>query len=223
MTPTRTQPFQPAAQPLRLLLAGLLIAGAAGCDDDPDATPDTGAPDAASMDMSGADMAEVDMAEVDMGQDMAEADMEPPACQTPTEGEPIAATAGEWSWIPVDGMRCANGDPTGIAVNLAPGGADRVLIYLLGGGGCWDAASCYELGLANHITDGFDAEKFAATSLEPFPYLDRERADNPFDDYHLVFVPYCTGALHAGDEFFCNLACIKSRKTIFRQRGYRIS
>ncbi|HEX4445881.1 MAG TPA: pectin acetylesterase-family hydrolase [Polyangiaceae bacterium] len=55
---------------------------------------------------------------------------------------------GAWHWYDsttspaVTGMTCLDGSPTGFAVNVPPGGGNnRLLVYLEGGGGCWDSAT----------------------------------------------------------------------------------
>jgi hypothetical protein len=113
-------------------------------------------------------------------------------------GEPIAAPFGVWTWVDFPDAFCANGEATGIGVNLAAPGAPA-LIFLMGGGGCWDEESCYVDQLAANIESGFDAQSFQAlaASLGAGPF-DRSSGENPFKDAHHVVVPYCTGDVHAG-------------------------
>ncbi|WP_243338003.1 pectinacetylesterase family protein [Anaeromyxobacter soli] len=103
----------------------------------------------------------------------------------------------EWRWIDLPGTSCSDGSPTGIAVNRGDG--DDLLVFLDGGGACWDALTCFTLGLAK--PGPFAAPEFAARSADvPGTILDRSAPGNPFARYTLVFVPYCTGDVHAGDE-----------------------
>jgi hypothetical protein len=112
---------------------------------------------------------------------------------------PIEAPARTWTWVPIDGMRCANGQPTGIGVNLAPG-ARRMMIYLFGGGACWDAQSCYQDDTAAFIEAGFTAADFPGNQLDQLWFLNRAAPENLFADHHLVMVPYCTGDIHGGNR-----------------------
>jgi hypothetical protein len=81
-----------------------------------------------------------------------------------------------------------------------PGPGDALVLFLNGGGACWDASTCFVLKLAG---DGgpygaaqFQAElPHAAGSI-----LDRTVPGSPFADATLVFVPYCTGDVHWGDS-----------------------
>ena len=118
-------------------------------------------------------------------------------------GQPVAAPELTWVWVEIPGMACGDGSPTGIALNLAPG-SDRLLIYLEGGGACFDYASCAGLDQNHHAKDldGFGIEKMSsaiASSYGTGSIFDRAAPTNPFKDSSFAIVPYCTGDLHAGD------------------------
>lgn len=113
-------------------------------------------------------------------------------------GEPIEAPEGVWTWADVAGSTCNDGTPTGIGVNRGTG--DGLVIFLNGGGACWDALTCLTLGTATVGPFGraqFDAVSAALASGTLF---DRGDVANPIRDYSYVFVPYCTGDLHGGDR-----------------------
>jgi len=123
----------------------------------------------------------------------------------PVPTGPITAPAGTWTWIPFPDAFCANGSGTGIGINLGAAGA-RPLIYLEGGGACWSEDTCYTTPLAANFTTGYSAATFAidsgnkATLALAGGFFDRQAADNPFKDYSYVYVPYCTGDAHAGNN-----------------------
>jgi len=107
-------------------------------------------------------------------------------------------TEGEWKWVPFPDSSCANGTPTGIGVNL--GTSKRLLVFLEGGGACWNALTCYTLQTASFISKPFDEEAFRTRiSSVGGSLLDRGLEDNPFKDDSFVYVPYCTGDVHAGN------------------------
>jgi hypothetical protein len=115
--------------------------------------------------------------------------------------EPISAPEARWTWVPFSDTQCGNGTPAGIGINPAPGGSQQVVLYLNGGGACWDAFTCYVLKSSAHVEDTYsqavlDTEVAFLTSAG---MTDRQDATNPFRGAHFVFVPYCTGDLHAGD------------------------
>jgi hypothetical protein len=128
-----------------------------------------------------------------------EMDGQTPAQQElPPLGEPLTATANTWTWIDFPDSVCDDGTPTGIGVNLSDKSQD-LLIFLMGGGACWDYESCVTSSTSTHGPFGskqFDGTKglFGLGGI-----LDR-KAKSPFAGYNLVFVPYCTGDVHAGDK-----------------------
>lgn len=112
------------------------------------------------------------------------------ACGGNGQDDPGALRQG---WNAVDGMICADGSPTGIGVSL--GSRSRVLVVLSGGGACWDASAC-------QASPGpFGAGEFTTYSaFTAGTILDRTVRGNPFADWTFVFVPYCTGDVHAGGD-----------------------
>jgi hypothetical protein len=116
-------------------------------------------------------------------------------------GEPLSTPAGQWTWVPFSETRCGNGTPAGLGLNPAPGESRQVLIFMAGGGACWDPATCYVLKTAVHVEDTYsqamlDGEVAGFTRIG---LMDRQDATNPFRAAHFVYVPYCTGDLHVGD------------------------
>ena len=113
-----------------------------------------------------------------------------PACD-PATSRPYPAET--WTFAPVEGAVCAMGTPTGIGINpgATPG---RVLVYFKGGGACFSAMDCSASDL-----DGFGEAKLAAQTRGN-RLFDRASTSNPFRDYSYVFIPYCTGDFHSGDN-----------------------
>src|SRR6478752_8591829 len=59
----------------------------------------------------------------------------------PVGGPPaLGTTPKTWQYVPVDGAQCMNGTPTGIGVNLGTSG--DLVIYLEGGGACFNDGTC---------------------------------------------------------------------------------
>jgi hypothetical protein len=107
-----------------------------------------------------------------------------------------------WTWVDVPGMVCGNGSPTGIAINPSTR-SQKLVILVEGGGACWEAANCYGIIVpvtAVHL-DGFNAQTFAGVRAQFFDsnwMFQRTDPTSLFGDATWVFVPYCTGDLHAG-------------------------
>ena len=127
--------------------------------------------------------------------------------------QPIEAEPQTWTWVDFPNSRCGNGEPTGIGVSLNPD-SDRLYIFLEGGGACWNEVTCYGGGgeepIASNISDGYDAYSFEL-DLGMFyrNSFARTDMDNPLRDYNMVYVPYCTGDVHSGD----NIAMHGGRET----------
>ena len=116
-------------------------------------------------------------------------------------GDPLEAPNEVWTWVGFDDAFCANGTTTGIGVNLTDRG-DNALIYMEGGGACWDNFTCYVLQTAANIQSGYGESDFATTSqgLDSAALFDRNNPANPFRDYSYIYIPYCTGDVHAGNN-----------------------
>lgn len=120
----------------------------------------------------------------------------PPGSLTPST--PIPMTANRtWQWVPTPEAHCINDTPTGFGVNINSDAPDKLAVYFEGGGLCFTAETC-ENNTANR--DGYGETQFSEQFLNSSrPYLSRE-ATSPLRDYNMVYLPYCTGDLHAGDN-----------------------
>lgn len=102
-----------------------------------------------------------------------------------------SAQRGEWTEYYFDpslhGAVCLTGEQ--FQVNVRHGSSDEVLLYMQGGGACWDYVTCYVLGTA---TTGANGAVEAGA-------LDIDNPDSPFKDYDIVYVPYCDGSVFTGD------------------------
>jgi hypothetical protein len=105
-------------------------------------------------------------------------------------------TQGQWSWVPVDGDFCRDGSATGIGVN--PGkSTDKLMIFLEGGGACYDETTCALMNPSKFDSSDFTSFAGAEGKLGIF---DRTQTTNPVSDWTFVYVPYCTGDIHAGNN-----------------------
>jgi Pectinacetylesterase len=121
------------------------------------------------------------------------------AGQSPPLGEPFTTPANEtWTWVDVPGTFCANGSPTGVGVNFTNQSTD-VMVFLEGGGACWDGASCYGGQSVSTYLTGYGSNEFATDPQRTLFAVTRD-ASNPFRTMNMVYVPYCTGDVHAGNN-----------------------
>ncbi len=103
-----------------------------------------------------------------------------------------AASKGTWNYVGIPGAKCRDGSATGIGVRLQEG-ATNTMIYLEGGGACFNAATCG----AN--PSSFGAAEFAATAPAlTTGIFNSADASNAVGTWNAIYVPYCTGDVHNG-------------------------
>ena len=111
-------------------------------------------------------------------------------------GAPKTPTlAAGWTKIEPGGDTiCAEGTP--FAYWVHPGTVNRLVVYFEGGGACWNAATCSDPDTYyDHTVDESDNP-----ANHPQGIGDLDNPDNPFKDWFTVFIPYCTGDIHWGDN-----------------------
>ena len=112
-------------------------------------------------------------------------------------GQPITGLQpATWTWVDFPGAKCRDGTATGIGVSLSPNASDKLMIFLEGGGACFNPSTC------GSNPFHFDAATFGAqfVSVESNAGIFvRGDAENAVADWNMVYVPYCTGDVHAGN------------------------
>jgi hypothetical protein len=114
-----------------------------------------------------------------------------PAPDLPPRVEPWIAVEGS------EGTGCSGGDLFRFFVRK--GATDRVLVDFEGGGACWNALTCAVASATmsakaptlEEFEDGLAKGAFSGV-------LDTAQPENPFREWTLVHVPYCTGDIHWG-------------------------
>lgn len=99
-----------------------------------------------------------------------------------------------WGKIPGGpGTSCSTGGPYFFFVR--PGDPQRLLIHFQGGGACWNGVNCdtRQRPTFDPSVDDNDQPKQAGI-------FDVANPQNPFKDFTMVFVSYCTGDAHLGNR-----------------------
>ena len=112
---------------------------------------------------------------------------------SPYDGEPLPpADPGSWNWVDFPEAKCRNGSSTGIGVRY--GTAPGLVIFFEGGGACFNALTCG----VNPASYGMSNFNSWAPGGGQNGIFDISNAANPVADWSYVYVPYCTGDVHAG-------------------------
>ena len=109
--------------------------------------------------------------------------------------EPTDAPVTTPTWETVDAPSdCMCADGSAFHSYLREASPTKVLFYLEGGGACFSGDMCKP-------GSGTYSETISPISkLEDSPGIfDFANPENPFADYSVVYVPYCTGDVHAGN------------------------
>jgi pectinacetylesterase len=88
---------------------------------------------------------------------------------------------------------CSEGTPWAYFVKR--GTVNKLLVYYQGGGACWDYLTCGVFKPYDRTVGPEDDP-----SLQTAGFADESNPENPFRDWNVVFVPYCTGDIHWGDN-----------------------
>src|SRR5678815_969167 len=107
----------------------------------------------------------------------------------PPLGDAITTTTNAWTWVDFPDSSCDDGSATGIGVNQ--GTSSNLIVFLNGGGACWDYLTCFRLNTASHGPFGKTEFDGMANDIAAGTIFDRDDDANPFKDWSYVFVPYC--------------------------------
>jgi hypothetical protein len=119
---------------------------------------------------------------------------------TETAPDPPSAYE-EWLKVEIPGAVCGNNSQYKFFVNYKEGAKD-LLIMLEPGGACWDYDGCSgksDLGAAHPDGIPDDLMNAVGQSANISPLI-RRKDGGPTSDFNLVFLPYCTGDVHTGNN-----------------------
>jgi hypothetical protein len=108
------------------------------------------------------------------------------------------AQCGKWLKVEIPGTVCGDGSQFKFFVNYSNTSNDLVVSFEPGGA-CWDYASCSGAG---GIRGAANPHGIADNHMDTYQYLPlHNRVDsNPVKDWNMVFVSYCTGDIHTGNN-----------------------
>lgn len=106
-----------------------------------------------------------------------------------------------WQLVQVSGAQCGNGDSVNMATYPSQDPTGKLVIYLQSGGACWDETTCNLNGAVYTSTGISNSEvRRDADAADNYGVLNRTSNNNPFKNDDFVYIPYCTGDVHAGSK-----------------------
>ena len=90
--------------------------------------------------------------------------------------------------------RCGFDDDPDYHFFVKRGSVNKLVMYYQGGGACWENVTC-NVPVCKNGADPVSDDPDNATS----GFADLSNPDNPFKDWNIVFVTYCTCDVHFGD------------------------
>ncbi|MCZ6899123.1 MAG: pectin acetylesterase-family hydrolase [Bacteroidetes bacterium] len=102
----------------------------------------------------------------------------------------------EWHWVPKEEMISRIGISSGYGVNFNSN-SSKLLIYLEGGGACFNAVTCFD---NPSKFDQNDFEQGIMGGQGSLGIYNRNSSQNPFSDWNYVYIPYSTGDIHGGNN-----------------------
>ncbi|MET0594763.1 MAG: pectin acetylesterase-family hydrolase [Polyangiaceae bacterium] len=130
---------------------------------------------------------------------------------TPDESAPVPVTrctndhsdtslppCNQWIKVEPPGAICGDGSQYKFFVNLSST-SNNLVVSFEPGGACWDYESC--AGVSG-VRGAANPHGIADDHMSRYQYLNllRRTDVNPAQNYNLVFVPYCTGDIHSGNN-----------------------
>jgi len=127
-----------------------------------------------------------------------------------------------WVWVPREDTVCRDGSQTGIGVRLLPD-AKAVMIYLQGGGACYDAISCEQNANAPIAGESFSRAKFESWvgTFGNQGVFNTQNPSNPVARWNHIYIPYCTGDLHGGEKENATIPDVPGKQQFVGYRNIR--
>lgn len=114
-------------------------------------------------------------------------------------GNPVEGLVdGEWKWVDVPEAKCRDNSETGFGIRTKQG-SKNLVIFFDGLGSCFNGLSCND---SEASKPPFGQPQFDQRTLEfgNVGLFNPTNTENPVKDWNFVYIPYCTGDVHAGSN-----------------------
>lgn len=133
-----------------------------------------------------------------------------PVTETPTPIEPTVWELGapldvpaneQWTWVPLEGTKCADGTTAGVGVNFT-GRSRELVIWFQGNGVCYDLVSCtlFQNLLTGMGPNPLDHLWWGDPNTQHTGVFDRNDPANPLRNASFVVFPHCGVDGHSADK-----------------------
>jgi hypothetical protein len=102
---------------------------------------------------------------------------------------------------------------------LKKGTTKNLLVNFMGGGACWDGKNCFGTNTTTYF-NRMDSLNPLAVRVAFNGILDERNALNPFKDWNVLFIPYCSGDLHWGSKTASYTDPTTGAATTLEHRGF---
>lgn len=136
----------------------------------------------------------------------------------------LQSTSGTFSRSYIPSCSGRPGTDSNFSFLVKRGSSKNLLINFMGGGGCWTDTNC--LGPAKTITYNSEiaslslAYTAAASPLIDAGILNHNNPENPFRNWNMIFIPYCTGDIHIGSADTTYADPQTGVSTVIHHRGF---
>ncbi|MFC4303162.1 pectin acetylesterase-family hydrolase [Cohnella boryungensis] len=117
-----------------------------------------------------------------------------------------ASETNSYRWYREDlGEQARSSDGSDFHLLIKKGDSNNWIVFFSGGGASWDESSAAQpIKIMNFLTGKPTGNYFANIPIYLKAILqgmtDNHKADNPFKDWNIVYIPYSTGDLHIGNR-----------------------
>ena len=135
--------------------------------------------------------------------------------------------AKPFTWYTHPLTNCVSGNGKPYSITLKKGTANKLIVNFLGGGLSWNEETAqrpFSITAAMGKKDWYYIEHISKLmqSVMHAGVLAANDVKNPFNEWHVLNIPYCTGDFHIGNNHFQYSSKMGEVKTLHHQGAYNV-